>query len=282
VSNENVRDARLADGIGHALRQVRIAAGLNNKEFAARMDKKYSSRVSNLENGKVEPSASDIEAWAQAADLDAAATKRLYDIFAEYEEWKADLHTRMRYGVAGHELDYTGTFKATKIIRTFAAFELPGYLQIPKYAHASVALSAPDAPEDERAEAVNARIERGKYLDGRRQFEIVVAESVLRWLICEPEVMRMQLLALSDLAKEDHVDLRVLPMGRRLEVVPRESFTIHDNRFVMVDLYGGPARFRQRDAKQYASVMEALMDSAVQGAEVRALLDAAVAALPSR
>jgi transcriptional regulator with XRE-family HTH domain len=282
MSNEYTRESRLADGIGRALREARISAGLSNKELAGRMAGKHAPRVSNIENGKAEPNENDIDQWGEAVGLSAAETQRLHGILAEFKAWEADLKVRIRYGVAGHELDYTGTYKSSKVISAFATAEIPSFLQTADYARASIALSAPDAAEDERDEAVDARLTRGKYLDGRREFNVVIAEPALRWLICDPDAMRAQLTTLYEVLKTSGVDLRILPMNHRLPVIPWQGFTLHDSQFVVVDLYGGATRFRQQEARRYAAIMKALLGVAVGGDDARRLLDAAVKSLPKR
>lgn len=283
MSNEFVREPRLADGIGRALTEVREGAGIATAKELADMTGLTRPRISRVEGGRARPRPDEVEKWAQAAQLGEPETQQLLAMLADYDAWRADLDARIRYGIAGHEISYTDTFKASKEVRTFAAWEIPGYLQIPEYAQATVALASPDAPADERDEAVKARLERGGYLkDDKRDFTVVIAESALRWLLCDPDVMRSQIGHLYKFLHVRHVHLYVLPMGRRLSVAPLQSFTVHDDQFVMADLYGGSALLRQQEPQRYIAIMRELVASAVRGDAARDLLSATMAAVPAR
>jgi transcriptional regulator with XRE-family HTH domain len=283
MTNEFTREPRLADGIGRALTEVREASGIASQvEFAA-ITGLTRPRISRVEGGRARPRPDEVEKWAQAANLDEAGSRRLLDMLAEYDEWRADLDARIRYGVAGDEIGYTETFKATKEIRTFAATELPSYLQLDGYARAVIQTSRPSAPEDECSEALKARLERAGFLgDANKHFKVVLAESALRWLPCDPDAMRSQLGHLFQFLNSERVELWILPMGRRLNTIPRQGFTVHDKRLVVVELYGGFATFRQKEPQKYCDVHQDLLTSAVRGDAARELLTAAMAAVPAR
>lgn len=283
MSNEFTREPRLADGIGKALMEVREQAGIQTAKDLAELTGLTRPRISRVEGGRARPRPDEVAKWAQAANLDEKETRTLLNILAEYDVWRSDLDTRIQNGVAGAEIGYTETFKATGTFRTFAAAELPTYLQIDGYAEAAITTANPDAPEDERGEALKARLERGAFLkDKTKRFEVVLAEPALRWLLCEPDVMRAQIGHLHQFVNSDRVDLSILPMGRRLGVIPQSGFTIHDDQFVVVDLFGGAATFRGQEPRSYGAIMKMLAGSGVRGDAARDLLSAAMAAVPTR
>jgi transcriptional regulator with XRE-family HTH domain len=283
MTNEFTRDPRLADGIGKALTETRIGAGIGSQvEFAA-LTGLTRPKISRLEGGRVVPRPDEVLKWAQVAELDDERTQALLDILAEYTTWRADLDRRIQYGVAGDEIAYTDTFKATRKVRTFAALELPSYLQVDDYAKASIELASPGAPDDEREEALRARMERAEYLNGSaREFTVVIAEPALRWQVSDPDVMRAQIGHLFKYLRHEHIHLWVLPLANRPAVIPRQSFTIHDEKFVVVEMYGGAATFRQQEPRRHAEVFRQLVSASVSGDDARDLLTAATAAIPGR
>jgi transcriptional regulator with XRE-family HTH domain len=293
VSNEFTRDPRLADGIGRVLIETREAAGIKTAKELASITGLTAPRISRIETGKVRPRPDEIEKWFAALAANsgpglvlvqpASGKSALLQMLAEYDLWRADFDKRISYGVAGDELAYTGTFKATKTIKTFAAAELPSFLQTEAYARAVIAAAAPDADEDEREEAVGARLERSGFLDDpSKQFQIVLAETALRWLLCDPDSMRAQIGRLYDLLKPGHIELFVIPLKARLDTPARQGFTIHDDQFVVVDMFGGAVTFRQQEPKRYEAHLKRLLASAVGGDDVRGLLAAAMGAIPKR
>ena len=283
MSNEFTRDPRLADGIGKALTQAREAAGIATARELAEMTGLTRPRISRVEGGRARPRPDEIEKWALAAKLGKDQLQRLLDTLAEYDAWRADLDGRIRYGIAGDEISYTDTFKATNEVHSFALTELPGFLQITEYARAAVEITAPDAPGDERNEAVMARLERAQYLeDDKKTFKVVLAEPSLRWMPCSADVMRSQIGHLFKFLKSAHVELWILPLTSRPDVIPRQGFTVHDRQFVVVDMFGGAATFRQREPLMYLELMSKLTASAVRGDAARELLSAAISAVPAR
>ncbi|GAA0494493.1 transcriptional regulator [Paractinoplanes deccanensis] len=277
MSNEFVRDNRLANTVGRALDELREAAGLSGKELAAATGLTQ-ARISRVQAGQARPRPDEITRWLQACGAEARLDE-LLGLLADYVTWRSELDRRIRYGIAGDEIEYTATFKATKLIRTFAASEIPGYLQTEEYARQTIAAAAPEAPDDEREEAIKARLERGGYI-GAREFRVVLAEAALRWLPVDPDTMRGQLGQLHTLAGKKDVTLGILPMGVRIPVAPRHGFTIHDDQFVVADIFGGAVLFRQQEPARYAGVMDTLMKYAVQGRAAQKLLTATMSAIP--
>jgi transcriptional regulator with XRE-family HTH domain len=282
MTNENVRDPRLAEMVGKPLRDARLTAGLQGKDVAvaARLTQ---ARVTNIEKGNARPRPEEVEKWADAVGADTQTRQRLLEALDAYSVWRAQFDLRISYGVAGDEASYTTTFKGTKEVRTFAAAEIPGYLQTEQYARQVLANTATDTPDDEREEAVKARLDRAQNLGRRgKKFQVVLAEPALRWMLTEPNVMRLQLAHLLTLVGQDGLDLRVLPAGMPIRTPARTGFTIHDRKFVVVDMFGGAVTFQQREPERYSRIMDEIQDQAVSGDSAHDLISAAMNALPAR
>lgn len=85
------------EALGTRVRELRAEAGLNGKEFAARLGWQP-SKVSRLQAGKQTPTHADLEAWATAADRTDALPElkgRLNGLETTYRSWR-------RQAAAGH------------------------------------------------------------------------------------------------------------------------------------------------------------------------------------
>ncbi|MFC9233630.1 helix-turn-helix domain-containing protein [Streptomyces decoyicus] len=95
-------------------------------------------------------------------------------------------------------------------IDAYACALVPGLLQIPEYALAMYQARGADLEESKRK--VAARIRRQDVLQrDDLHLHVVLAESVLRWVVGGPDVMRAQIDHLREMMDRPHIDLRVLP-----------------------------------------------------------------------
>lgn len=284
MSNEFVRDDWLAaeDGLARNLREAREATGMNKKEFAAATGLQE-SLVSRVENGKRTPNADHIRTWGAGASLDEAGIARLLGMLEELQSRRNDYETSMQYGQAGAQSEYNKLFRDTRHFRTFATSQMPGYLQVPQYARQLIGemRSLHQAPDDiERT--VQVRLERAEFLnDTSKRFEIILAEPVLRWLLCDANAMRAQLGRLYGLFGMAHIRFGIVPMGVRLPTTPQHAFGIYDDTLAVVETFTGDEKYRGKEPEKYIRVMDLLWAEAAEGDAARELIDAAMAALPS-
>jgi transcriptional regulator with XRE-family HTH domain len=113
-----------------------------------------------------------------------------------------------------------GLEEAASLIRGYDPQSIPGLLQTPDYARASVATGFPDATDEETARRVELRLARQHILkrpDPPRLW-LVIDETALRRpsATTGPEVMRAQLSALIEAAQRPNVTLQVLPFAAGL------------------------------------------------------------------
>jgi transcriptional regulator with XRE-family HTH domain len=123
-----------------------------------------------------------------------------------------------------------GLEEAASLIRGYDPQSIPGLLQTPDYARASVATGFPDATSEETARRVELRLARQHILsrpDPPRLW-LVIDETALRRPAATtgPEVMRAQLDALIHAAQRPSITLQVLPFTAGLHPAMYGPFRI--------------------------------------------------------
>jgi transcriptional regulator with XRE-family HTH domain len=212
------------------LQRLRDDAGLTHAELAKRIDESR-MKITRLENGRVIRDGQAVvmkvidalgvtgERWTALMDMARDATQRGW--WASYGTTmgiRQSLYADLEAGAAG--------------IREFQPF-IPGLLQTPEFAFARQLAEAEIGPVSYQSErAVEARQSRQRMLrrsDGP-SYEVILDEVAMRRLAAPPTVFAAQVEHLIGLAAEPRVEVRVLPVGARIEgyVVPRSPFSIYD------------------------------------------------------
>lgn len=265
------------DGLADRLRALRTQAGRPGKELAADLGWQQ-SKVSRLENGKQMPSPDDIRAWAAGCGADDATTQDLLDLLGEAQTVHRNWKRRMRQGQAVVQAGYNQLAQRAKLIRHFETVYVPGLLQTAEYARRVLAEMVDLhglAVEDVDA-AVSSRLQRQQLLyDSGKRFEFLLAESVLHWLLCPPDVMVWQLDRLQTLVNVPHVRFGILPMRTQLATTPQNSFQLYDN-IAVVETFIGETVHQDDEAAAYARVMDRMWAEAVTGENARQLIIRAV------
>jgi len=175
-------------------------------------------------------------------------------------------------------------WERTSLFRAYSSWLIPGAVQTQQYTRAILsAIGARRGLPGDIDDAVAARTDRLRLLRERgRRFEILVEEPVLRTAIGDTEVMTRQLSHLINVASLPAVSLGVIPMGVRRDVIwPVEDFWIFDDAQVSVELVSGLLTItRPGEIATYAGAFRDLSAMALHGAKARALITAALDALP--
>jgi transcriptional regulator with XRE-family HTH domain len=270
-------------GIAERLRRARTAAKLTGKELA-QLAGWAPSKVSRLETGGQMPTTADLDTWAELCHLGKDAAAELRALLDEVQSARSEWVTRFRGGQIAVQRDYNKLVAASSRIRYFETVWVPGLLQTPEYAHITFTGIAAlhGTPRDEIGGAVRARMERQRHLyDTGKQFEFLIAEPVLRWLLCPPDVMRGQLDRLQSVIGLPNVRIGILPMGVPLRVAPQNGFHLYDE-LAIVESFTAEDQRRGPEAKKYGEIMDLLWDQAVEGEDARPLIVAAAESLPVR
>src|ERR1051325_5967945 len=256
---------------GRALRQARIAAGLEGQEVGRRTGI-IAAPISRFETGKRFPTKRETaEALAAAIGLDAAGTATLLEQYDEAATLDKLLRSTIPYGpkaaqesgpeAAGpatllDQYDEPATLDkllrstipygpkaaqegrnklldAASDVATFAVAEIPYYLQTLEYARQDLG----DAPDVEQT--ARLRVDAGVNVGAEgKSFDIIVTEAALRLPPCESSVMRDQIAALHGVIGRDHVEFGIIPLGVALTAPLKNAFTIYDETTV-IDTYAG-------------------------------------------
>lgn len=261
------------DGLSIRLHALRANAGLSGKALARRIGWNQ-SKVSRLESGSTVPKADDVAAWADACGANSDTTHELLRLLDEVREAQSDWSRRMRLGQVAVQNDYDEMVRTATLLREFESTYVPALLQTAEYARYPLLenVTRHGAAESEVDEAVAARMQRQQYLyNQQKTFEFILAEPVLRWLFCPPEVMAGQLDRLMGVLGLPNVRLGIVPMGVRLHIAPQNSFGIYDD-VAMAETFIGEAVHQDEEAVAYSRVMDQLWHDAVGGEGARRLI----------
>ncbi len=274
--------------LGGQLRELRLAAGLSGRAFAAAAGCQ-ASKVSQIEKAIRPASMADVRLWCHVCGASPQRTEELLKEQAAVARlWIAFRDLGRRTGLNATQKMLSGNmWERVRLFRTYQTKVVPGLLQTAAYMTAIMTGVRQErgVEVDDIAEAVAERIGRQGYLLQRdRQFVFVVEEPVLRFRPYGTRIQRDQLTHLLDVMRLPSVSLCIIPMdaGRRGHR-PRESFDITDSDLVTIELLSGFLSLTHPDEiGAYVTAWEHLFSIAVQGKAARTLIRDALAALDER
>ena len=250
--------------LGSQLRMLREVKGITREEagYAIRAS---GSKISRMELGRVSFKERDVTDLLRlyGVDEDEAATLVELAIQANSPGW---WH---KYGdvLPDWFQVYVGLEEAASLIRLYEVQFVPGLLQTADYARAVVQLGQPGAAPDEIERRISLRLARQELLTkpGGPRLWAIVDEAALRRPIGGREVMRAQLVRLTEVAGEANITLQVVPFRSGGHAAEAGAFTIM--RFPEVDLpdvvyleHLTSALYldKREDVEKYTEVMERL------------------------
>jgi len=268
------------EALGVRLREIRKEAGITARALAVDIGCHY-TKISRIENGSQAPSEGNINAWCRACRAedqipDLIATARTIE--SMYVEWRRQTRSGMRRLM----LSSVPLYERTKLFRIYEHNIIPGLFQTAEYSAAMLLyfIDFLDAPNDLDA-AVEARMERQRIVySGNRRFVVVLEEQAIRTRVGNLDTMSGQLDRVLGMMSLPRVSLGIVP-----ETAPRKAFTsvgfwIYDDVLVGVETPTAGLEVTQpREVQLYAKMFEQLQQSAVYGAEARALVTRAMADL---
>jgi transcriptional regulator with XRE-family HTH domain len=273
------------EGVATRLRDLRARAGLSGKDLAEARGWAQ-SKVSRIENGKQMASVADIEAWADTCDASPDKLKELLRLQEEARVAHAAFRDRMKHGQQQVQESYNRLVRESFLIRHFETVYMPGLLQVPGYIRRVLTemIDLHDLEIDDVDAAVASRLQRQQMLyDPGKRFEFLLAEPVLRWLLCPPSVMRAQLDRLQTVIGLERIRFGIIPMGVELATTPQNSVQIYvgDEPVAAVETLVGETFHRGDEAEAYGRALDRLWDEAFTGEQARELIIAATQALPT-
>ncbi|MBH1938838.1 helix-turn-helix domain-containing protein [Streptomyces sp. AV19] len=275
------KQAAAARLLGDQLRRLRQERGLGLKDVAP-VIRGSVSKVSRLERGESPPKDRDVQDLVRFYRVSPELAHEIEGLVqqARNEEWWQQ-YLDVTPGFLKRLISLEGA--AAKIC-TYETHVVPGLLQTPAYARVLVQAAMPGATMEEIDRRVALRMGRQRILDQQRPAVVALLdEGVLHRCVGGPDVMREQLERLQELAGLDHVNIRVVPFKRGVDVTP--SYPISHLYFDD----GGPAELvylehinsaqyltRPKEIDQYRSVLDRLRDAASRWEESNALLATAI------
>lgn len=268
------------DGLGTRLRAIRDRAGLSGKDLAERAGWD-SPRVSKLELGRQVPTAEDLRVYVDACGVPDQLDD-LLGLLGEVRSQRFSFAQRGRRGQVEVQRTYSDLVAGATTIRHFGLVYMPGLLQVPDYIRRVLLESRRlhDIEVDDVEASVVERLQRQQLLyDRSKHFQLLIGESVLRWLLVPPSVMRAQLDRLHTVIGLPNVEIGVLPFGVELEWTPQQAFWLFGD-VAIVEGFVGETLYEGDEAGQFSKVMDLLWAQAAVGDEARQLIHRAVDALP--
>lgn len=214
--------------LGAELRRRRDSAGLTSEEAAQRVGW-HQSKVSRIETGR---------SGARPADV-----RRLLDVYGvENDEVRQGLEDLARDGakrgwwqsyrdmLPPSYMDFISLESDARAVRTLETTVIPGLLQTADYARAVTRAVLPQHGADRIDALVDVRIARQVVL-GREpplELRVVVDEAALRREMAGRDVMRGQLVRLTELAGRPNVHIQVLPFSRGAHIGVTGSFVVFE------------------------------------------------------
>jgi hypothetical protein len=137
------------------------------------------------------------------------------------------------------------------------------------------AISTPVEPACGNASmAVAAKLERQSVLhDPSKRFSFLLTESAVRWQLCPPAVMALQLDRLVSLSQLGTVHLGVLPLDCLVPDGAYHTFVIYDRRLVTVELFTGQLVLRDpKDVDHYRALFDFFASRTLWADDARKML----------
>jgi transcriptional regulator with XRE-family HTH domain len=224
--------------LAETLRDLRRAAGLSGERLALRCHMSQ-SKVSRIETGRLLPSVVDVERILRALDVDQTISAELLALAHVANTEYQDIRATVRRGLQHRQHELAALEAEAKQMRHFLPALPTGLLQIPEYIRAAVDTPIEPAVGD-TSEAIALKLKRQDILHDRtKHFEFLLTESAVRWQLCEPSVMALQLDRLISLSKLPNVRIGLLPLSIQVHQGPFHTFVIYDKHLVTAELFTG-------------------------------------------
>jgi transcriptional regulator with XRE-family HTH domain len=228
------------------------------------------SKISKIETGKIQASVTDVERILTALGTRQDLTDELLALArlanTEYENTRSSL----RRGLERKQRELAALEADAAHIRFFLPTMITGLLQTPEYARASLGVFPGD-----HAQAIAKRLDRQATLYNRaKRFTFILTEAAVRWQLCEPSVMAVQLGRLASLSDLPNVVLGIIPLGVVIPDGPLNTFTIYDDRIATAETFGGVIMMRDpRDVADHLKLFAFFERYALFNDDARALLE---------
>jgi transcriptional regulator with XRE-family HTH domain len=257
------------DELASALRDARRGAGLTGERLAARCGISQ-SKISKIETGKVLATITDVERILNALGTSQDRTAELMALARLANTEFQSVRASLKRGLHQKQRELAVLEADTLHIRFFLPLMITGLLQTPEYARASMANFPGDHPQ-----AIAKRLDRQAALyNPAKRFTFILTEAAVRWQLCEPQVMAVQMGRLASLSELPNIRLGIIPLDSYVPEGPLNTFTVYDDRIATAETFGGVIMMRDpRDITYHLELFTFFERYAATGDGVRALLE---------
>jgi transcriptional regulator with XRE-family HTH domain len=257
------------DELALALREARKQARLTGERLAARCGISQ-SKISKIETGKVLPSATDVERMLTTLGLGGERTAELIALARLANTEFQSVRASLQRGLHQKQRELAALEADARHIRFFLPLMITGLLQTPEYARASLANFPGDHPQ-----AIAKRLDRQAALyNPAKRFMFVLTEAAVRWQLCEPRIMAVQMGRLASLSELPNIRLGIIRLDRYVPDGPLNTFTVYDERIATAETFGGVIMMRDpRDVHYHLELFAFFEQYAAFDDDVRALLE---------
>ena len=233
--------------------------------------------MSRIENGKQEPTDSDVQTWFEATDTSEPVASELRDELRAIRIELAAWPRQLRKGHRDRQIRAGQVEQRSSIIRALDLMLLPGLVQTADYAREVLISHAKlHGLDTDVGAAVRARMDRQKVLfDSAKRIEILILESTLLYSYGTPEVMLAQIDRLLALPTTSTVRFGVLPLLSRLDVIPMHGIWIFDDSVIIETNDSEIVSEDPDDLALYNKISDSLWAAAVEGAKAREIVASA-------
>jgi transcriptional regulator with XRE-family HTH domain len=260
--------------LASALHDLRKASGLSGDRLARRCGMSQ-SKVSRIETGRLLPSVVDVEQLLTALEVDEETWYELLALARTANAEYQDVRASVRRGLHHRQRELATLEANTTPMRHFLPSLVTGLLQIPEYMRA--AMSPPVGPAaGDVGKAIVLKLERQAVLyDKAKNFEFLLTESAVRWQLCEPSIMAVQIDRLVSLSRQPNIRIGVLPLSMRVSDGSFHTFVTYDRRLVTIELFTGRLVLRDpKDIDYYCALFDFFSVHALWAEQARTVLRA--------
>jgi hypothetical protein len=196
------------------------------------------SKVSRIETGRLLPSVVDVDQILTALAVDQPTRVELLALARVANAEYHDVRASVRRGLHHRQREIAALESSAAEVRHFLPTLITGLLQVPEYMRAAISTPVEPAAGDV-SKALALKLERQAILhDTSKVFYFLLTESAIRWQLCPPSVMAVQLDHLTSISRLPNVHIGVVPLSapvadgpvphvRRLRPAPRYHRALH-------------------------------------------------------
>lgn len=236
------------------------------------------SRVSRIENGRLLPTAADVELLLRVYEADQETSSRLLGLARAANQEYRSARANRRRGLERKQGELAGFECAAREVRHFLPAVPTALLHTRAYAEATLdALGT--VPAGAFRQVIDAKIARQEALsDPERRWVFLMTETAVRARVAPLEVMAAQCAHMAGLAERENLTIALVPFAAAWPVMALNTFVVYDDRFVTVEVFSGEIVLHDpQDVAYHRAIFERFMERALTGADAAAFLRAAAA-----